>query len=113
MCFCRLCSSAEENSHSLVRSGVVLRGLRKAEHPAHDPAAVEAPTHITNLSPSPGVLHFHHTLSDQGLPLGSHEDGAKADLFDLHLTGTLWRGGWKMHKRCSTVRCHSKVDKKR
>lgn len=95
--FCCPCGWAEENSHSLVRFGVVLRGLRKPEHPAHDPAAVEAPTHVTNLSPSPGVLHFHHALSDQGLSLGSHEDGAKADLFDLHLTGTLWWGVVEMH----------------
>lgn len=35
------------------------------------------------------MLHFHHALGHQALPLGGHEDGPKADLFDLHLALTL------------------------
>lgn len=35
------------------------------------------------------MLHFHHALCEQGFPLGGHEDGAKADLFDLYLAVTL------------------------
>ena len=78
-------SNCRGNSHSLVCSNVVLRGLWKAKHPAHDPAAVETPTLITDLPPSPSMPHFHHTLGDQVLPLGSHEDGTKTDLLDSHL----------------------------
>lgn len=84
-----LSAASRKNSYSLVCFDIVLRSLWKAEHPAHNPAAVEAPTQVTNLSPSPSMLHFHHTLCDQALPLGSHEDGAKTDLFNLHLTGSL------------------------
>ena len=76
-------------SHSLVCFDIVLSGLRKAEHPAHDPAAVETPAQVAHLPPSPSMLHFHHSLCDQALLLGGHEDGTEADLLDLHLTVTL------------------------
>lgn len=76
-------------SHSLVHLGVGPGRLRKAEHPAHDPAAVETPAQVTNLPPPPSVLHFHHALGHQALPLGGHEDGPQADLLDLHLALTL------------------------
>lgn len=80
---------AGKNSYSLVCFDIVLSCLWKAEHPTHNPAAVETPTHVTHLPPSTSMLHFHYTLCDQVLLLGSHEDGAKTDLFDLHLPVTL------------------------
>lgn len=78
-----------KRKYSLVHSDIVRRSLWKAEHPTNNPAAVQAPTQVAHLSPSPSMLHFHHTLCDQGLPLGGHENGAKADLFDLYLAVTL------------------------
>lgn len=77
------------HSHSLVCFDIVLSSLWKAEHPAHNSAAVETPTQVTHLPPSPSMLHFHHSLCDQALPLGGHEDGTETDLLDLHLTVTL------------------------
>lgn len=81
--------SSKRDSYSLVCLHIVLSRLWKAKHPAHNPAAVETPTHVTNLPPSPSMLHLHHTLCDEGFPLGSHEDGTKTDLLDLHFTVTL------------------------
>lgn len=80
---------AAKKSYSLVHFDIVPRSFWKAKHPAHNPAAVEAPAQVTNLSPSPSMSHFHHTLCNQAFPFGSHEDGAKTDLFNLHLTGPL------------------------
>lgn len=82
-------AAGRDDSYSLVGFDIVLSRLWEAEHPAHDPAAVEAPTHVAHLPPSPSVPHFHHALRNQALLLGSHEDGAKTDLLDLHLTVTL------------------------
>lgn len=78
-----------KKKYSLVCFDIVHRSLWKAEHPANNPAAVQAPTQVAHLSPSPSMLHFHHALRDQGFPLGGHEDGAEADLFDLYLAVTL------------------------
>lgn len=75
--------------YSLVHSDIVRGGVRKAKHPADNPAAVQAPTQVAHLPPSPSMLHFHRALRDQGFPLGGHEDGAEADLFDLHLAVSL------------------------
>lgn len=86
---CRSDEERKEKRYSLVCSDVVHRSLWKAEHPANNPAAVDAPTQVAHLSPSPSMLHFHHTLRDQGFPLGGHQDGTKADLFDLHLAVSL------------------------
>lgn len=77
------------------------RSLWKAQHPANNPAAVHAPTQVAHLSPSPSMLHFHHALGDQGFPLGGHEDGTKADLFDLHLAVPLREEA--PHRRLHTV----------
>lgn len=96
-----LSAASRKDSYSLVCFGVVLSSLWKAKHPAHNSAAVDTPTQVANLPPSPSVLHFHHTLCDQALLLGRHEDGTKADFLDFHLTVTLWG-------RCtsqSTVTC--------
>lgn len=84
-----------KRKYSLVGSDVVRRGLWKAKHPANNPAAVQAPAQVAHLSPPPSMLHFHHPLREQGLPLGGHEDGPKADLFDPHLAVTLEEGGRK------------------
>lgn len=65
------------------------RGLWEAEHPANNPAAVQAPAQVAHLSPSPSMLHFHHPLCEQGFPLGGHEDGPEADLFDPYFAVTL------------------------
>lgn len=35
------------------------------------------------------MFHLHHTLCDQVLLLGGHEDGTEPDLLNLHLTLTL------------------------
>lgn len=96
-----LSAASRENSYSLVCSDIVLGSLWKAEHPTHNPAAVEAPTQVTNLPPPPSMLHFHHTLRDQALSLGSHEDGTKTDLLDLHLTVTLGEDAHHIHRYMS------------
>lgn len=97
-------SSSKEESHSLVHLGVGPGRLREAKHPTHDPAAVETPAQVTNLPPPPSMLHFHHTLGHQVLPLGGHEDGPEADLFDLHLALTL-EGSWQ-----TTISCQLEVE---
>lgn len=84
-----LSAASRKDSYSLVHFDIVLSSFWKAEHPTHNPAAVETPTQVTNLPPSPSMPHFHHALRHQVLPLGGHEDGTKTDLLDLHLTVTL------------------------
>lgn len=73
----------------LVRFDVGLSSLWKAKHPTHHTAAVQTPTQVAHLPPSPSMLHFHHTLRDEALFLCSHEDGTKTDFFYLHLAVTL------------------------
>ena len=71
----------------------MLGGLGEAQHPTHHSAAVEVPAQVTHLPPSPSMLHFHHTLRDQGLLLGGHEDRPQTDLLDLDPALTLKGGG--------------------
>lgn len=52
------------NKYSLIHSDIVRCSLWEAEHPANNPAAIQAPTQVAHLSPSPSMLHFHHTLCD-------------------------------------------------
>lgn len=67
----------------------MLSGLWKAQQPTHNTTAVQTPTLVANLPPSSGMFHLHHTLCDQVLLLGGHEDGTEPDLLNLHLTLTL------------------------
>ena len=78
-----------KESYSLVCFGVVLCSLWKAEHPTDNLAAVETPTQVTNLPPSPSMLHFHYTLCNKALLLSNRQDGTETDLFDSYLTVTL------------------------
>jgi len=64
----------------------VLGGFWEAKHPTDDSAAVEAPAQVTHLPPSPSMLHFHHTLRDQGLLLGGREDWPQTNLLNLNPT---------------------------
>ena len=74
---------------SLVGVCVVLRCVWGSQHATHHPATVQAPTQVAHLPPSPSMLHFHHTLCDQGALLGCHEDGSQTHFLDTHFTGAL------------------------
>lgn len=79
-------AASEKDSYLLICSHIVLSSLWKAKHPTHNPAAIETPALVANLSPSPSMLHFHHTLCHKALLLCRHEDRAKTDLLNSHLT---------------------------
>lgn len=78
-----------EVQDSLVGVHVGLLRVRKAKHPTHNSAAIQTPAFITHLSPSPGMLNFHHTLGDKSSPLCNHQDWFETDFLNPHPTGRL------------------------